>query len=194
MKKTSRPHFSGSSLTSKEFDCGYCSRSVASSAGFNGGGIAFIYICPNCGRPTYFDIGDGNIKIQIPGFLPGTHVDNLPDNVDLLYREARDCASIGASTAAAMAARKILMNVAVDQGAQPNLRFIEYVNYLSDNNFIPPNGKQWVDHIRNIGNDATHEIQPVSQTEVTELIQFLQFLLTFIYSFPAKFAAPTQNS
>jgi len=113
--------------------------------------------------------------------------------VESLYREARECASIGAYTAAAMAARKILMNVAVAQGAKPNLTFVQYVNYLSDNNYIPPNGKVWVDHIRNTGNDANHEIPAVSQTEVNDLLLFLQFLLTFIYSFPAKFATPTQN-
>lgn len=55
------------------------------------------------------------------------------------------------------------MNIAVEQGADENLRFIEYVNYLSDNGFIPPNGKQWVDHIRKKGNEATHEIKMMEE-------------------------------
>ncbi len=50
------------------------------------------------------------------------------------------------------------MNIAVEQGAKEGLRFIEYVNYLSDEGYTPPNGKHWVDHIRKKGNEATHEI------------------------------------
>lgn len=40
------------------------------------------------------------------------------------------------------------MNIAVDQGAKEGLKFIEYVTYLSDNGYTPPNGKHWDDHIR----------------------------------------------
>ena len=50
------------------------------------------------------------------------------------------------------------MNIAVVQGAEEGLKFIEYVEYLASNGFIPPNGKGWVDHIRQKGNEATHEI------------------------------------
>ena len=50
------------------------------------------------------------------------------------------------------------MNLAVSQGADQNLKFIEYVDYLACNGFVPPNGRGWVDHIRKKGNEATHEI------------------------------------
>lgn len=50
------------------------------------------------------------------------------------------------------------MNIAVSQGADEGLRFVEYVEYLANSGFVPPNGRGWVDHIRKKGNEATHEI------------------------------------
>ena len=63
----------------------------------------------------------------------------------------------------------MLMNIAVAQGAKEGLKFIEYVNYLSDNGYTPPNGKQWVDHIRKKGNEANHEITLMGVNDAQEL-------------------------
>ena len=77
------------------------------------------------------------------------------------------------------------MNIAVSQGAKEGLRFIEYVNYLSEKGFIPPNGRHWVDHIRKRGNEATHEIQLMGANHAQELLVFVEMLLKFIYEFPS---------
>jgi hypothetical protein len=37
------------------------------------------------------------------------------------------------------------MNIAVAEGADEGKRFIEYVEYLADNGYVPPGGKGWVD-------------------------------------------------
>ncbi len=80
------------------------------------------------------------------------------------------------------------MNIAVSQGATPNLKFIEYVNYLSDKNFIPPNGKKWVDHIRKKGNEATHEIAMMNEDDAKDLIIFVEMMLMFLFEFPSMVA------
>lgn len=77
------------------------------------------------------------------------------------------------------------MNIAVSQGATEGLRFIEYVTYLADKGFVPPNGKHWVDHIRKKGNEATHEIALMTEADAKELISFIEMLLRFIYEFPS---------
>ncbi len=77
------------------------------------------------------------------------------------------------------------MNIAVNQKAKENLKFVEYVNYLADNGFIPPNGKHWVDHIRKKGNEATHEIYLMTSNDAQEILVFTEMLLKFIYEFPA---------
>jgi len=82
------------------------------------------------------------------------------------------------------------MNIAVAQGAGENLRFIEYVNYLSEHGYTPPNGKHWVDHIRKKGNEATHEIALMTEGDAKDLICFVEMLLKFIYEFPTSIPKP----
>jgi len=41
-----------------------------------------------------------------------------------------------------MLCRKLLMNLAVQQGALENQSFQSYVEYLDKHRFVPPNGKK----------------------------------------------------
>jgi hypothetical protein len=90
-----------------------------------------------------------------------------------------------------MASRKIIMNLAVSKGADPGLSFQQYVEFLNERHFIPPDGKDWVDHIRCKGNEANHEIGLMAQADAEELILFLEGLLRFIYEFPSRMKAKT---
>jgi hypothetical protein len=176
-------------LGPKQFTCGSCDRQVASVNGYfsveerNSAIQTHIYICPNCAVPTYFDKAAGK---QIPGPTPGGHVEHLPKDIESLYLEARQCVSIGAYTASVLACRKLLMHIGVAQGASEGGTFISYVEYLAKAGYVPPNGKGWVDHIRNRGNEANHEIKLMKQQDAEELISFITMLLRFIYEFPEK--------
>lgn len=86
------------------------------------------------------------------------------------------------------------MNIAVANGAHEGLKFIQYVDYLAEKGFVPPNGKEWVDHIRCKGNEATHEIKIMNRSDAEELIGFLEMLLKFIYEFPARIKVKSQNA
>jgi hypothetical protein len=174
------------SIGARKFRCGYCGFNVANDRGYHHNNAAFrIYVCPNCDKPTYFDGSS-----QVPGVVPGNEVAHLPPELERLYAEARNCCGARAFTASVLASRKMLMNIAVKQGAQEGLKFIEYVDFLAANGFIPPHGKGWVDHIRKKGNEATHEIALMGQSEAEELIAFTEMLLKFIYEFPARVPKP----
>jgi hypothetical protein len=121
----------------------------------------------------------------------GELVMHLPDDICQLYEEARKTARF-APTSSALCSRKLLMHIAVSVGAAPGLKFIEYVDFLANNGYLPPNGKGWVDIIRKTGNEATHEIRIVSTKEAEELIDFARMLLMFIYELPGRAAAKTQ--
>lgn len=165
-----------------QFRCGYCGYNIASDTGLsNNNPTQKIWVCPNCDGPSFFGPG-----VQIPGIAPGQEVENVPDNLTKLYGEARRCCSVNAFTASVLASRKMLMNIAVEQGAKEGLKFIEYVNHLAEDGYIPPNGKGWVDHIRKKGNEATHEIALMGKGDAEELILFSEMLLKFIYEFPAR--------
>jgi hypothetical protein len=141
-----------------------------------------IYICPNCNRPTFLDEGGK----QFPGVPFGEPVQHVPANVEALYEEARVCTSAGAYTAAVLALRKLLMNIAVSKAAPANQSYAEYVTYLETKGYVPPDGREWVDEIRKLGNEANHEIRLMSKPEAEELIGFAELLLKFVYEFPKR--------
>ncbi len=133
------------SAATKEFTCGYCNRLVASDKGYNfgaridGGGnqVAGLYICPNCKSPNLLTASGR----QYPGAPFGNAVAKVPPDLNALYEEARRCTSQNCYTAAVLLCRKMLMNIAVQEGAKEGKRFVEYVSYLSDSGYIPPNGR-----------------------------------------------------
>jgi hypothetical protein len=159
-------------LRSVKFTCGYCGHLVSSEKGWrlterNGTQQNGLFICPECQCPTFkYPQEDA----RVPDAAFGTSVSNLPSNLEALYEEARTCTADGAYTGAVLLLRKMLMNIAVNQGASEGRRFIEYVDYLADNHYIPPNGRHWVDHIRKKGNEATHEIALMNHSDAKDSI------------------------
>lgn len=77
------------------------------------------------------------------------------------------------------------MHIAVSKGAKAGESFVSYVQYLADHNYVPPDAKDWVDHIRQKGNEANHEIAVMSRADAEELLSFIEMLLKVIYEFPA---------
>jgi len=77
------------------------------------------------------------------------------------------------------------MHIAVSKGAPAGDTFANYVQYLADKNFIPPDAKDWVDHIRTKGNEANHEIVIMTKDDAEELLSFVEMLLKVIFEFPA---------
>ena len=79
-------------------------------------------------------------------------------------------------------------------GAICKVKFAQYIEYLAGKGFVPPGGEGWVDHIRNKGNDATHEIALMTKEDAEELITFAEMLLKFIYEFPKRIAKRTPET
>jgi len=79
------------------------------------------------------------------------------------------------------------MNIAVKHGAPKNQSFQSYVEYLDRNGYVPPNGKKWVDAIRQKGNDATHEIPLMTAKDARNIVRFSEMLLRFVYEMPNIF-------
>lgn len=140
-----------------------------------------IVICPSCERPTFFD-GES----QMPGAVIGSPITNLPGQIGALYDEVRKCFSVCAFTASVLLARKMLMNVAVHFNADPGKTFHHYVDFLVQNGYVPQPAKGWVDHIRNKGNEATHEIPSISESDARDLLLFMEMILKCNFEYPAR--------
>lgn len=178
----SRPDWlNASRLSPVDYRCGHCGREVASNRGyFTDSGSYRTYICPRCNKTTF--MGDGEI---VPGAPFGNEVAALPSGVEALYREARRAVQAAAYTSAVLTCRKILMHVAVDQGAPQGRNFFQYVEFLASEGYVPRNGRSWVDHIRTRGNEANHEIVVMTQSDASALVRFTEMLLKFVYELPS---------
>lgn len=176
-------------LKTRNYICGYCGSDIASNDGYmmydsakGVQGPEYIYICHKCKKPTYFDYFE-----QTPGVAFGKNFNKSifkDENVFSLYEEARKCMSINAYTSVGMCCRKLLMHIAVDCGSKEGLRFVEYVDYLNDNNYIPAKCKVWVDAIRSKGNEANHKITVLNKQEAEQLIGFIGMIISVIYEMP----------
>lgn len=176
------------------YNCGYCGSVSGPSSLYYVEGYdnsVRIYICPACNRPTYMN---EYTKEQVPGPSVGNDVKYLPEGIEELYAEARNCIKVNAYTSSVLSCRKLLMNISVTKGAEPGKRFVFYVTFLEDNHFIPPDGRGWVDHIRQKGNEATHEIPSIDKEDAFELLGFTEMLLRFVYEMPGRMQERIQSS
>ena len=153
--------FNISTLENKDYICGYCGSDITSNKGFcTRDNLEKVYICHKCNGATFFNAN----KKQTPGYSYGKEFKvEIPDNVNILYTEARKCYSVGAYS------------------ANENLKFVEYVDFLDEENYIPKNSKKWVDIIRTKGNETTHEIKISDENEARQLIKFIEIIITLIY-------------
>lgn len=175
------------------YECGFCSNQVGSNIGYTtgGNGPSIIRICPRCNRPTYFDMTSSSPYLY-PGSLPGTSIRGIPRELGALYEEARASAKAGAYTGAVMLCRKILMNISVREGAKEGLGFKEYCKFLEENHYFSPKSKDFVTYIKDLGNEANHQIAPKKQDDALAAIEFVRALLSHNYELPGKI--PTKGS
>lgn len=141
-----------------------------------------IYICPNCAKPTYFGLSGE----RVPYERFGRGFEHVPADVKRLYDEITISYSAGAYTASVLASRKMLVHLAVQEGApREGMTFKQYVEYLESENVVPRSASGWVDYIRSKGNETTHELVFANENEAKMLATFIENMLLTIYEFPA---------
>lgn len=170
-------------LSPKEYTCGYCGKETGTTHGYThegSGPLTNIYICTNCGCPTFYDQNG----IQRPGPLLGRNIENLPADVNEIYREIRESIKASNYTASQLLGRKLIMHLAVGvAGAKEGETFVKYVDHLKDAGYVPPNGKAWIDYVKKLGNEKNHEIKIGTAEESSKILKFVEVLLIFIYEF-----------
>ncbi|MEO2601308.1 DUF4145 domain-containing protein [Clostridium butyricum] len=178
-------------LKPRIYTCGVCGKEISSNRGYryliNNGysydETKYIYLCHNCNSPTCFDVYN---EEQIPGVLYGDDILYLPETVEKAYNEARKCFSVNAFTSVVLCCRKLLMNISCESGAKEGLKFVQYIDYLKTEGYIPKNAEPWVDKIRLLGNDGTHKIEDRSEEDAKLSIQFISTVLKMMYEMPGR--------
>ena len=138
--------------------------------------------CMNCKMAV---VRNGNVTS--PALKPLRVPSGLPEDEAALWGEIRDCLGVGAYSAAVMLCRKLLMHVAVTHGLPaknakdraPN--FAECVDHLVKEGIVTKRMEPWIERIREVGNEANHEIAPVGKESALDVATFTQKLLELAY-------------
>lgn len=167
-------------LPDKKIICCNCGKDVMLNYGYtsNFRNTQAIYICHHCNAP--------NIIVNTePYILPlqGKDIKNLPENIQKVYDEIRQCLQAGCFTAGVMMMRKMLMSLAVTSGAEEGKPFTEYVDYIDQNGISPIKMKPLVDKIRKRGNYPNHYMGLSSSEEADELLKYIEIILLTNYEF-----------
>lgn len=134
------------------------------------------YWCPHCGSPSSSING-----MFLPSPKEGRIIKGLPCEIQEIYDEIRNVTGVNAYRASDMLCRKVLMHIAVTEGADEGKSFLFYVNYLVEKKIISERMKKWVDKIREYGNEQVHEIKELDEESSKKTLQFTIQLLVTIY-------------
>ncbi|GAA1478131.1 hypothetical protein GCM10009623_25770 [Nocardioides aestuarii] len=120
----------------------------------------------------------------------------LPTEDAAIWDEARTCLGVGASAAAVMLCRKLLSHIAVSNGLPAKDKndraptFMAAVDHLEAEGIFTKRMRPWVDRIKDVGNEANHELQPVAAADALDVATFTEQLLVLAYELDALQAAP----
>jgi len=129
-------------------------------------------------------VNGNNVVRQFPLPTEFRTKENWPPDIGRLYGEASLAYSAGAFTAAGMVARKVLMACACHEGDTDNKTFAQYVDYILTNLLPIPKAKSSIDAIRNIGNEANHKLEFLTQDAAKRAIQIVTYMLDALYTLP----------
>ncbi|GFN40551.1 MAG: conserved hypothetical protein [Marine Group I thaumarchaeote] len=161
------------------YQCGHCDHQTSGRvvAFYPSNGVNKWLLCTNCAKGSVLT----SAGIIFPASKFGSSVEGLPGIVQKAYDEARLCYSVGAFTACELICRKILMNVAVDKGADENDSFVNYLDFLKTEGYITEAMMSWVSLIREHGGKSTHYIAEPEKTRAESTLMFTEQMLKIIY-------------
>jgi hypothetical protein len=175
-----------SNVRPASFTCWNCGNKVSSEKAYQSYDTynpthvgSTIYICPHCKAPVVLD--DEKKQIVLP--LPGKEISKLPENILVVHSEIRKCMQSGCFNGAIMLMRKLIMHIAVEEGAEEGKSFVEYIDYLYNNGNIPKKSKNKSDSVRTLGNNTNHKIENRTQEEAQNCFELVELLLKVNYEF-----------
>jgi len=135
-----------------------------------------------------------NDDVVSPASAPLANPDGVTGQELQAWQEVRDCLGVGAHTAAVMLCRKLLLHVAAAHGLPAkgdNDRapgFYQAVQHLETEGIITRHMRPWVDRIKEVGNDASHELPHIERDDAMDVATFTEQLLRLAYELPARMA------
>src|SRR5258705_3608087 len=142
------------------------------------------------------DLGFAIVKLY-PGPMPSMAPSHVPTPLDRYYLQAADALQSGHSDASGAMSRKVV-DVSTQKllkEASKNYKTIrERIDALATKNLLTPDLKDWAHQVRLGGNDAAHDEDPYTQEEATELLNFVELYLTYVYTMPRRLELRRENA
>lgn len=168
---------------------------IAREPSLGEGTLRFWMRCVNCHTAVVRQGGvssPATLPLSVPLGVTGVELD--------AWQEVRACLSVGAFTSAVMMARKLLLHVAVSHGMEAKGEnghaptFKAAVDHLLEAGIITSKMRPWIDRIKDVGNEANHEITPVTQQVGMDVAKFMEQLLRLAYEMDALIAGGSSET
>ncbi|SFA61484.1 protein of unknown function [Rhodococcoides kroppenstedtii] len=173
------------------FECFFCAASTQMFAvrmvdqDWGSPGVVWLR-CMSCRR--------GFVLNDLYGLAPSTTPLDVPQGLDAdtesTWNEVRSCLSARAFTASVMMCRKLLMHMAVEEGLPAKNEkdfaptFVQCIDHLQAEGVITKRNRKWVDRIKDIGNEANHDLASIDKDQATTVATFTRQLLHEVYELP----------
>ena len=155
-----------------------------------------LWECCNCGEPACssskkpMNKGGNDFKsldcfFPVPSEITAPY--GTPDNIANSFRSAKRLLRRGEDAdyeAACIMARKGIEQAVNELGAEGKNLF-QKINDLESKRRIPPDMRDWAQHLRDIGNDGAHE-PTVTKDDAIQAVYFAEMLFTYLYSLPMR--------
>jgi hypothetical protein len=144
--------------------------------------VWWIGICNYCGNPVLVH-NDGYEIYPTP--IPQPTDERVPESIRKDLDEAKACMQVNAFCAAAVMARRVIQQVAIDKGCTRG-NLVDQINDLASNGIITSDVKEWATVVRWVGNDAAHpNAIAVEEDDAADIIDLANQLLQIVYVAPA---------
>ena len=116
--------------------------------------------------------------------------EHWPEEVGICWVEAKRSVEDGNLNAGAIMARSALqaaLRCHIDSGGNANRSLKQEIDDFASKGHLPPIMKAWSDELRYLGNTSAHPNPggtPIEPRDVYDIIEFLDFLLTYLYDLP----------
>jgi hypothetical protein len=110
-----------------------------------------------------------------------------PTDIGRLYQQAHSAKARGERETAGFVFGKVLevSLKTIDPNAKGSLA--ERIDAIAETGRISRDVRKWAHEVRIVRNDAVHEIEEPSESDIAEVAEFVEAFLTFVFTMPKKY-------
>lgn len=129
------------------------------------------------------------IRKQYPLAHATTSPKHLPVNIEKFFLQAANSLKSGNLDASSMMSRKVLEVSVKALNPDGNGSLYSRIEQLADSGKITEELKDWAHIIRDDGNEAAHEEEPVTAEFTEEILSFAEMFLMYTFTMPGMVAS-----